>query len=76
MSTSFTSISAVDFGRLRDPSTKKAELEVLRAAVFDVGFLYIINTGLEVPNIVFRIRRVADKRFRAGLDRGDASRIA
>ncbi|CAI7664915.1 unnamed protein product [Penicillium discolor] len=47
MSTSFTSISAVDFGRLRDPSTKKAELEVLRAAVFDVGFLYIINTGLE-----------------------------
>ena len=61
MSTSFTSISAVDFSRLRDPSTKKAELEVLRAAVFDVGFLYIINTGLEVPNIVFHIKRVADK---------------
>lgn len=53
MSTSFTSIPLVDFGRLRNPETKKAELEVLRAAVFDVGFLYLVNTGLEVHGISF-----------------------
>ncbi|KAJ0418328.1 hypothetical protein BJY00DRAFT_302871 [Aspergillus carlsbadensis] len=47
MSTSFTSIPIVDFARLCDPETKAAELDVLRAAVFDVGFLYLINTGLE-----------------------------
>ncbi|EXJ71700.1 uncharacterized protein A1O5_05508 [Cladophialophora psammophila CBS 110553] len=47
MSTSFTSIPLVNFGRLRDPATKKAELAILQDAVFNVGFLYLANTGLE-----------------------------
>ena len=48
MSTSFSSIPIVDMGRLKNPSTKNAELEVLRDAIFHVGFLYLVNTGLEV----------------------------
>lgn len=51
MSTSFTSIPLVDFSRLDNPETKQAELAVLRHAVFNVGFLYIVETGLEVRSI-------------------------
>ena len=38
----------VDVARLSDPATKDAELAKLREAIFIVGFLYLINTGLEV----------------------------
>ncbi|OQU95648.1 hypothetical protein CLAIMM_01830 [Cladophialophora immunda] len=47
MSTSFTSIPLINFGRLRDHETKEAELSALRDALFNVGFLYLVNTGLE-----------------------------
>ncbi|ETS84440.1 hypothetical protein PFICI_02465 [Pestalotiopsis fici W106-1] len=47
MSTSFSSIPLVDFGRLKNPQTKEAELAVLRDAIFHVGFLYLVNNGAE-----------------------------
>lgn len=48
MSTSFSSIPLVDLARLRNPATKKTELAVLRDSIFNVGFLYLINNGVEV----------------------------
>ncbi|KAJ5714843.1 uncharacterized protein N7483_012024 [Penicillium malachiteum] len=47
MSTSFSSIPIVDFARLQNPETKETELAVLQDAIFHVGFLYLVNTGLE-----------------------------
>lgn len=65
MPISFTSIPVVDFGRLCDLLTKMTKLEVLWAAAFDVGFLYLTNTGLEVSeicrDIVTEIEDVIDK---------------
>ncbi|KAF7616770.1 putative oxidoreductase [Aspergillus flavus] len=43
----FSSIPIVDFRRLQDPLTKAEALEQLREAIFQVGFLYLINHGLE-----------------------------
>ncbi|KAE8360973.1 hypothetical protein BDV27DRAFT_148209 [Aspergillus caelatus] len=43
----FSSIPIVDFSRLQDPLTKAEALEQLRNAIFRVGFLYLINHGLE-----------------------------
>lgn len=48
MSTSFSSIPLVDLSRLLNPETRKAELAVLQDAIFHVGFLYLVNTGVEV----------------------------
>lgn len=45
---SFSSIPIVDFQRLQDPNTKDEALGQLRDAIFGVGFLYLINHGLEV----------------------------
>ena len=47
----FSSIPIVDFRRLQDPLTKAEALEQLREAIFQVGFLYFINHGLEVATI-------------------------
>ncbi|CAG8191031.1 unnamed protein product [Penicillium olsonii] len=47
MSGTFSSVPIVDVARLSDPATKAAELAKLREAIFIVGFLYLINTGLE-----------------------------
>ncbi|GMF70289.1 unnamed protein product [Aspergillus oryzae] len=46
----FSSIPIVDFRRLQDPLTKAEALEQLREAIFQVGFLYLINHGLEYPD--------------------------
>lgn len=43
----FTSVPTVDFGRLNDPATRADELPNLADALFRVGFLYLINTGVE-----------------------------
>ena len=43
----FASVPTVDFGRLVDPATRAAELPKLRDALFRVGFLYLVNTGVE-----------------------------
>ncbi|KNG87638.1 hypothetical protein ANOM_003622 [Aspergillus nomiae NRRL 13137] len=43
----FSSIPIVDLRRLQDPLTKAEALEQLRQAIFQVGFLYLINHGLE-----------------------------
>lgn len=48
MSTSFSSVPVVDFSRLKDVATKQAELRILQDALFNIGFLYLINTGVEV----------------------------
>ncbi|KAJ9365703.1 hypothetical protein C8Q69DRAFT_469807 [Paecilomyces variotii] len=47
MSTSFSTIPIVDLSRLQNPETTDSELVVLRDAIFHVGFLYLVNTGLE-----------------------------
>lgn len=46
--TSFTSIPIVDYSKFADPSFKARELEKLKEAIFNIGFLYLINTGIEV----------------------------
>ncbi len=51
MSETFSSVPQVDFARLNDPSTRDEELKKLREAIFVVGFLYLINTGLEVGTL-------------------------
>ncbi|EAW11717.1 isopenicillin N synthase family dioxygenase [Aspergillus clavatus NRRL 1] len=43
----FSSIPIIDFSRLQDPSTKEDTLAQLREAIFVVGFLYLINHGME-----------------------------
>lgn len=48
MAETFSSVPHVDYSRLKDPSTRVAELAKLREAIFVVGFLYLTNTGLEV----------------------------
>lgn len=48
MTETFSSVPVVDFTRLTDPTTKDEELLKLRDAIFVVGFLYLVNTGLEV----------------------------
>lgn len=57
MDDTFSSIPIVDFSRLQNPLTKAEALEQLRNAIFRVGFLYLINHGLEVichqPKSVF-----------------------
>jgi isopenicillin N synthase-like dioxygenase len=49
MPETFSSVPTVDFIKLRSPDTKSEELAKLRDAIFVVGFLYLTNTGLEVP---------------------------
>jgi hypothetical protein len=51
MSETFSSIPIIDWRRLQDPETKAAALDQLREAIFVVGFLYLTNHGLEVPNL-------------------------
>mgnify|MGYP002379608257 CR=1 FL=1 len=57
MSETFSSVPQVDFARLNDPSTRDEELKKLREAIFVVGFLYLINTGLEVGTLNTRYFR-------------------
>ena len=45
---SVTSVPIVDFGQLKDERTKGETLKDLREAIFSIGFLYLVNTGLEV----------------------------
>lgn len=52
MSTSFSSVPIIDFSRLGSAETKPEALIQLRDAVFSVGFLYLVNTGLEVSKIL------------------------
>ncbi|KAK6384348.1 hypothetical protein LTS17_001911 [Exophiala oligosperma] len=47
MATSFSEIPVIDFARLRSPANKPLALQQLKDALFKVGFLYLINTGLE-----------------------------
>ncbi|CDO56879.1 hypothetical protein DV495_001012 [Geotrichum candidum] len=44
---SFTSVPIIDFSLAKDPATKPQFLEDLKHALFTVGFLYLINHGLE-----------------------------
>lgn len=55
MSETFSSVPQVDFARLNDPSTRDDELKKLREAIFVVGFLYLVNTGLEVGTLALDI---------------------
>lgn len=48
MTTSFRSLPIIDFKALKDEKTKDEALQKLKHALFDVGFLYLANTGLEV----------------------------
>ncbi len=45
---SFSKVPVVDFSRLNDVNTKEEELSRLKEAIFEVGFLYLTNTGAEV----------------------------
>ena len=47
MATAFTTLPIVDYSALHQPSSKPTELSKLKNAIFDVGFLYLVNTGLE-----------------------------
>lgn len=44
---SFSSIPILDLSLARDPQAKPTFLETLRAALLEVGFLYIKNTGID-----------------------------
>lgn len=48
MATSFSTIPVIDFARLSSPTQKVETLQQLKTALFEVGFLYLVNTGLEV----------------------------
>lgn len=61
MSTSFSSIPIVDFESLRSKETKPQALRQLEDALFKVGFLYLVNTGLE--SVVDEGHRVVPKLF-------------
>ena len=50
MSKSEPSLPLVDLSRLRDTATREEELPRLRHALFTIGFLYLVNTGLEVKS--------------------------
>lgn len=43
----FTSVPIIDFSLAKDPKTKLKFLEDLRYALFTVGFLYLVNHGVE-----------------------------
>ncbi|KAK1763045.1 hypothetical protein QBC33DRAFT_460250 [Phialemonium atrogriseum] len=45
--TSKTALPLVDFARLRSAETRDEELAKLRHALFTIGFLYLVNSGLE-----------------------------
>lgn len=47
MDRDFSAIPVVDWQRLQDPGTKPHALSQLREAIFQVGFLYLTNHGLE-----------------------------
>ncbi|RAO66510.1 uncharacterized protein BHQ10_002522 [Talaromyces amestolkiae] len=47
MATSFETLPIIDFQALGIPATKSEALEKLKHALFNVGFLYLANTGLE-----------------------------
>lgn len=44
----FDVIPIIDYSNFADPSSKEQELEKLKEAIFEIGFLYLINTGIEV----------------------------
>ena len=48
---SFTEIPVLDLARAEDPATKPGFLADLRAALMEVGFMYIRNVG--VPEELF-----------------------
>lgn len=48
MTDAFSSIPIIDFKKLQKADTKDETLSQLREAIFRVGFLYLINHGLEV----------------------------
>lgn len=52
MTSTFSSVPVIDFARLVDPKSKDEELSRLRDAIFVVGFLYLINTGVEVREAI------------------------
>lgn len=47
MATSFETLPIIDFQALENEATKLEALEKLKHALFNVGFLYLANTGLE-----------------------------
>lgn len=51
MSSSFSSIPIIDYSSFQSPKKKPEALNQLKDALFRVGFLYLINTGLEVSAI-------------------------
>jgi isopenicillin N synthase-like dioxygenase len=48
MATSFSKIPIIDFASFQSSQTKPHALKQLEDALFKVGFLYLVNTGLEV----------------------------
>jgi isopenicillin N synthase-like dioxygenase len=48
MAPDLAALPLVDFGRLKDPGTRHDELIKLRQALFEIGFLYLVNTGIAV----------------------------
>lgn len=55
MSTSFSSIPIIDFKAFKSTETKLQALKQLEDALFKVGFLYLVNTGLEVIAKTFNV---------------------
>lgn len=52
----FTEVPVLDLALARDPATKPAFLDELRAALLDVGFLYIQNTAIDAQLVADVIR--------------------
>lgn len=45
---SFSKVPVLDFSRFSNEGTKEEELSKLKEAIFEVGFLYLSNTGIDV----------------------------
>ncbi len=56
-----TEINIIDLSLAKDPATKPKLLEHLRDALFKIGFLYIINHGVE--DIARRLQEFSPKAF-------------
>lgn len=50
MATSFETLPIIDYKALGNEETKSEALDKLKHALFQVGFLYLVNTGLDVSS--------------------------
>lgn len=63
MASSFETLPIIDFQALENNATKPETLEKLKQALFNVGFLYLANTGLEASFPVRSLMRNARVNF-------------